>query len=85
MSPMLRAESTGTWLVRLRLKALISDQAPAGEIDMPYSRRGCCALSAAVAGLLYAGVSYAGSVQNAQPSAETTYMKPTTFNVSREP
>ena len=37
---------------------------------MPYSRRGCCALSAAVAGLLYAGSSYAGSVQNAQPGVE---------------
>jgi hypothetical protein len=37
---------------------------------MPYSRRGCCALSAAVAGLLYAGASFAGSVQNAQPGAE---------------
>ena len=37
---------------------------------MPYSRRGCCALSAAVAGLLFAGVSFAGSAQNAQPAAE---------------
>ena len=37
---------------------------------MPYSRRGCCALSAAVAGLLYAGVSFAGSVQNPQPAVE---------------
>ena len=34
---------------------------------MPYSRRGCCALSAAIAGLLFAGVSFAGSAQNAQP------------------
>ena len=36
---------------------------------MPFSRRGCCVLSAAVAGLLYAGASFAG-VQNAQPGIE---------------
>src|SRR5678809_373661 len=37
---------------------------------MPYSRRGCCALSAVIAGFLFAGVSFAGSAQNAQSAAE---------------
>ena len=37
---------------------------------MPYSRRGCCALSAAIAGLIFAGVSFAGSAQNAPSVAE---------------
>jgi len=36
---------------------------------MPYSRRGCCALSAAVAGLIFAGVP-SGSAQNAPTGTE---------------
>jgi hypothetical protein len=37
---------------------------------MPYSRRGCYALSAAVAGFFYAGVPFAGGVSSAQSGPE---------------
>ncbi|MGH8432852.1 MAG: hypothetical protein ACREUF_20885, partial [Solimonas sp.] len=37
---------------------------------MSYSRRGCCALSVALAGLLLAGVPSAGSAQSEQSGAE---------------
>ena len=38
---------------------------------MPYSQRACCVLSAAVAGLIFAGFSSAGAVSSAQSSGET--------------
>ena len=37
---------------------------------MPNSRRACCALSAAVAGLIFAGFNSAGAVSSAQSSGE---------------
>jgi hypothetical protein len=43
---------------------------PAREIDMPYSRRACCALSALITGLFAASVFSAGAVANAQSRGE---------------
>ena len=37
---------------------------------MSYSRRACCTLSAAVAGLIFVGFFSAGAVSSAQPSGE---------------
>jgi hypothetical protein len=43
---------------------------PAREIDMPYSRRACCALSALITGLFAASVFSAGAVATAHSRGE---------------
>src|SRR5262245_56400703 len=48
----------------------LKSNVPAREIDMPLTRRACCALSAAVAGLFFAGLSSVDAVSNAQSSGE---------------